>query len=125
MFCHDATRFVLFLPGLRKAQFNELGSKGFRELYTATLAMAGCTHAQLRKAELALGEVRFDTASDRSVQGSLRIAKQDLEAYVSRAPNVLDVDPAAAACWLNKRPARMRDDLVWPDRAMREAVAAL
>jgi hypothetical protein len=40
-------------------------------------------------------------------------------------PNVLDLDPLAASCRLNDRPARVRGKLVWPDRAMREAVAAL
>lgn len=125
MFCHDATRFVLFMPGLRKAQFSELGSKWFRGLYTATLAMAGCTDTQIRKVELALGPVRFDTATDRSVQGSLRVAKQDLETWVYQVSNVLDLDPLAVSCRLNERPATVRGKWIWPDRAMREAVAAL
>jgi len=79
MFCHDATRYVLFLPGLRKANFAELGSQWFRPLYLATLAMFCCPDAQIKKVELALGPMRFDTATDRSVQGSLRVAKLDLE----------------------------------------------
>ena len=33
MFCHDATRFVLFMPGLHKVDFEELGGKWFRPLY--------------------------------------------------------------------------------------------
>ncbi|CAG0926598.1 MAG: hypothetical protein EFKGCFLK_00657 [Rhodocyclaceae bacterium] len=40
MFCHDATRYALFLPGLRKEHCTELGSKWFRQLYLATLAMS-------------------------------------------------------------------------------------
>lgn len=125
MFCHDATRFVLFLPGLRKAKFAELGRKSFRLLYTATLAMIGCPDAQIRKVELALGPVRFDTATDRSVQSSLRVAKQDLEAWLYDVPNVLSMDLVAAACWLNERPATVYGTWLWPDRAMREAVGAL
>ncbi len=70
MFCHDATRYVLFLSGLRKADFAELGSAWFRPLYLATLAMSGCPDTQIKKLELALGPMRFDTATDRSVQGS-------------------------------------------------------
>lgn len=54
LFCHDATRFVLFLPGLNKAQLLDLG-RIFRELYGATLATLGCADKQVRKVELALG----------------------------------------------------------------------
>ena len=125
MFCHDATRYVLFMPGLRKVQFAELGSKWFRLLYTATLAMSGCPDAQIRKVELALGPVRFDTATDRSVQGSLRVAKQDLEAWVYEVSNVLDLDPLVVSCRLNERPTTVYGKALWPDRAMREAVAGL
>lgn len=125
MFCHDSSRYVLFVPGLRKAHFAELGERWFRPLYLATLAGLGCSTAQLRKAELALGPMRFDTAIDRSVQGSLRVAKWDLEAWVYQVTNVMDLDPFAMSCKLNERPATVYGKVVWPDRAMLEAVAAL
>lgn len=125
MFMHDATRFALFMPGWRKEQFAELGSKWFRLLYTATLAMSGCPDAQIRKVELALGPVRFDTATDRSVQGSLRVAKQDLEARLYEVPNVLNLDPLAMSCELSHRPASVHGKWLWPDEAMRALVEAL
>lgn len=125
MFCHDASRYVLFQPGLRKEHFSELGSKLFRPLYLATLALSGCPDGQIKKVELALGPMRFDTATDRSVQGSLRVAKQDLEAWVYQVPNVMDLDPLAMSCRLNERPATVYGKLVWPDRAMLEAVTRL
>jgi len=125
MLCHDATRYVLFLPGLRKADFAELGSKWFRPLYLATLAMSGCPDTQIKKLELALGPMRFDTATDRSVQGSLRVAKQDLEAWLVRVPNVMDLDPLKMSCYLNERPATVYGKCVWPEKAMLEAVARI
>ena len=125
MFMHDDTRYALFLPGLRKEHFAVLGARWFRDLYTATLAVLGCPDRQIRKVELALGPVRYDTATDRSVQGSMRVAKQDLEAWVDDVPNVMVLDPLAAAAWLNDRPARMHGKLVWPGRAMHERVEAL
>lgn len=125
MFCHDATRYVLFLPGLRKADFAELGSAWFRPLYLATLAMSGCPDTQIKKVELALGPMRFDAATDRSVQGSLRVAKQDLEAWLYRVRNVMDLDPLAMSCHLNERPATVYGKCVWPDKAMLETVARL
>ena len=125
MFCHDATRFVLFLPGLRKAQFAELGGKWFRQLFTATLALSGCPDAQIKEVELALGPVRYDTATDRSVQGSLRVARQDLEARLYGVPNVMDLDPLAVSRWLNERPSTIRGKWIWPDKAMLETVGTL
>ncbi|AOU96804.1 hypothetical protein BI364_01200 [Acidihalobacter yilgarnensis] len=125
MFCHDTSRYVLFMAGLRKAHFAELGSPWFRRLYTATLAMSGCSDAQIRRAELALGPARFDTAIDRSVQGSLRIARQDLEAWVYGVPNVMDLDPVALSCRLNERPTTIRGQWLWPRKVMLEAVTAL
>jgi hypothetical protein len=105
MFMHDDTRYALFLPGLRKEHFAVLGARWFWEFYTATLAMLGCPDRQIRKVELALGPVRYDTATDRSVQSSIRVAKQDLEAWVYDVPKVMELDPLAAAAWLNERPA--------------------
>ena len=125
MFCHDATRFVLFMPGWRKAQFAELGSKWFRILYIGALAVAGCTDSQIKKVELALGPLRFDTATDRSVQGSMRVAQQDLIALINRVPDVMDLDPLVVSRHLNDRPATVHGKWARPDSAMREAVARL
>ena len=47
------------------------------------------------------------------------------EAWVDDVPNVMVLDPLAAAAWLNDRPARMHGKLVWPGRAMHERVEAL
>jgi len=125
MFCHDATRYVLFLPGLRKEHFAELGGKWFRPLYVATLAMLGCPDTQIKKMEMALGPMRFDTATDRSVQGSLRVAKLDLEAWLYGVPNVMDLDPLAMSCRLNERPATIYGKRVRPEKAMLEVAARI
>jgi len=125
MFCHDATRYALFLPGLRKEDFAVLGERWFRPLYLATLAVFGCPDAQIKQVELALGPIRYDTATDRSVQGSLRIGKQDLEAWAYSVPNVMELDPLAVSCKLCHRPVTVYGKLLWPEKAMLEAVAAL
>ena len=125
MFCHDLSRYVLFLAGLRKEHFAVLGSKWFRELYTASLEVLGCADKQIRKAELCLGPVRFDTATDRSVQGSMRIAHQDLEAQIMRVPNVMNLDPLEVSARLNHRPARVYGKVLWPEKVMRDLVEGL
>lgn len=125
MFCHDATRYVLFASALRKPDFADLDKRCFRPLFTATLSILGCSDAEVKKAQLALGPLRYDRATDRSVQASLRVAKQDLEAWLWRVPNVMDLDPLAVSCWLNERPATIHGRTVWPEDAMRKAVAEL
>jgi hypothetical protein len=123
MFSHDETRYCLFLVGLRKPHFDELGSKWFRELFTATLAVIGVPDKQIKKVELMLGPVRFDTATDRSVQGSINIARQDLRAWVFQLPNVMDVDPLKVSVRLNERPVTVRGRFIHPDREMQQRVA--
>ena len=124
MFCHDGSRYCLFLAGLRKPLFAELGSKWFRQLFTASLAVIGCSDAQVKRVELMLGPVRYDTATDRSVQGSINIARHDLEALAYELPNVMDLDPLAVAVRLNERPTRVRGKWLWPAKAMLERVTA-
>ena len=123
LFCHDLSRYVLYLPGLRKPHFAEFGNKWFRELYFATLEAMGCRQAKIRRVELGLGPIRYDTATDRSVLGSIRIARQDLDGWLARVPNVLDLDPVAVSCQLNHRPATVHGKTLWPDQVMRELVA--
>lgn len=125
MFCHDATRYTLFASGLRKEHFADLGGSCFRPLFLSTLVALGCSTAQLRKAELALGPLRFDKAVDRSVQGSLRVAKWDVEAWVYQVANVMELDAFALSCKLNERPVTANGKNLWPEDEMREAVGRL
>lgn len=78
--------------------------------------MSGCPDTQLKKVELALGPMRFDTDTDRSVQGSLRVAKQDMEAWLYRVPNVIDLDPLKVSCQINERPATVYGKCVCPGK---------
>jgi hypothetical protein len=59
------------------------------------------------------------------VQGSLRVAKQDLEAWVVQVSNVLELDPLKVSCWLNERPTTVYGKVLWPEQAMRERVTRL
>jgi len=125
MFCHDASRWCLFLPGLRKPHFADLGSKWFRQLYRESLAASGFSEAAVRKAELALGPVRFDRATDRSVTGTINTARSDLANSHFRSMHVLDINPAAVSTFLSRRPVQVRGKHQWPDEVMREVIDAL
>lgn len=124
LFCHDATRYCLFLPGLRAPQLRELG-RWHRELFLASLATAGVQGTVLKKVELAFGAPRFDTATDRSVLGSMTIARWDLEGMLMRVGNVLDIDPVLASRHLNERPAMAGRVLHWLEREMVERVTSI
>lgn len=125
LFCHDTTRYVLFMPGLRAPQFAELGH-WHRDLFLAVLEAQGLAHERIARVGLTLGPLCMDSQSDRSVLGSMRVAAQDLKiGGLDRTTNVMELDPVKTSLWLNHRPCRVYGRLVWPDDAMREIVEAL
>lgn len=125
LFCHDATRFALFMPGVRREHFLDLTSV-FRGLFALTLTAFGCSEARVARALLALGPLRFDTATDRSVLGSMNIVfDHEIVTLVSRVEHVLELDPVAASCDASERPTWIRGKSLWPDKRMRELVEAL
>ncbi len=125
LFCHDDTRFALFLPGVRKPHFADLAT-WFRSLFGATLSAFGCSEARVGRALLTLGPCRFDTATDRSVLSSMNILfDHEVMTLVERAPHVLDHDPVAASCRASRRPTWIHGKPVWPDKRMLELVEGL
>jgi hypothetical protein len=124
MFCHDATRYVLFQAGLRKEQFTALG-KLHKELFLAALTAQGVTEPTLKRVELAMGPAQFDSVTDRSVQSSLNQARFDFDAYLEDCSNVMEVDLLDAAGWLNHRPTQARGVWLHPDKCMLELVESL
>lgn len=126
LFCHDATRYTLFLPGLRKPELAELG-RWFREIFTASLAYMGMEDNQVRRAELALGPVVFDTATDRSVLGSLNRMKFMLDARVCEVEGVMLLNPLSVNRWLCHYPVSVKGvkGFWMADKAMMERIAAL
>lgn len=122
IFCHDETRAALFIAGLRKPQFAALGGEIFRQLFADTLAALECPQAQIQRALLSLGPCEFDTVTDRSVLSSMRVARQDLEAFIWKFPNVLMADPVEASRRLTRRPVSVRGQHFWPQDRLLELV---
>ena len=92
LFCHDETRYTVFLPGLRKPELTELG-RWFKEAFTASLAYMELLDNQIRRAELALGTVQFDTNTNRSVHGSLNQMRFILDGRLEEVPEVMLLNP--------------------------------
>lgn len=124
MFCHDETRYCLFLPRLRAPQFADFG-RWHRDLFLASLATEGVPDAIVARVSLALGAAEFDSATDRSVLASMNIATFDLSAHVAAVTHVLALDPLLASRRLNERPTWANKKLLWPGRAMRERIGQL
>jgi hypothetical protein len=124
MFCHDASRYVLFQAGLRKAQFAALG-KLHKELFLEALSAQGVTEPTLKRVELAMGPAQFDSVTDRSVQSSLNQARFDFDAYLDGCSNIMEVDLLDAARWLNHRPTKARSVWLHPDKCILELVERL
>lgn len=124
LFCHDDTRYCLFLPRLRAPQFAELG-RWHRELFLASLAVEGISDPTIARAGLVLGPPRYDSKTDRSVLGTMNIALADLQAYVEDAAHILAVDPLLVSRRLNNRPVMANGKPLWPGKAMRERVTWL
>jgi hypothetical protein len=124
MFCHDESRYVIFLPGLVKADFADLG-RPHRELFLATLIALGVKDSLTSRVALALGPMHFDCLTDRSVLGSLRVANNDLDGLLDGDTNVMECDPLALSLRLNRRPVTVMGKWSFPDRVMLERIERL
>ena len=87
----------------------------------------GILDSQVRKAELALGPVGFDTCTDRSVLGSLNQMRFMLDGRVCEVENVMLLNPLSVTRWLCHYPVNIpgRKGFWMADEAMLERVAAL
>ena len=123
LFCHDDSRYCLFLPGLIKADFAELG-RLHREFFLTTLVSLGVPEVQLKRLAMLLGPAQFDRNTDRSVLGSLRTADIDLSWLIDDV-HVLDCNPLGVSLKLNQRPTRVMGRWVDPEKAMLERIMQL
>jgi len=129
MFCHDQTRFVLFMAGLKKADFARLDF-WFQDLFANTMLKLGYEPRLMEKTLGLLDPLQFDTRCDRSVQGSMRTVRaMELEGMLMDVPDVLDLPVYSASAHLNHRPVTTKgmkgNECLWPDKAMQEWIEAV
>jgi hypothetical protein len=114
MFCHDATRYILFAAGLKKPDFMELGAV-HRKLFLEALTVQGIPSIQIKKAELALGPAVFDYVTERSVLGAMNIVRFDLAVLLQRVRNVMELKPVEVALFMNRRPTQAGKIWMFPN----------
>ena len=122
LFVHDATRFPVFVPALKKEDFAVLDDR-FIDGFMNTLLKTGADDALMQRAHAALGPLVCDTDCDRSVQGTMNQMSQDIRFSLEyENVSVADITGYRVGAWLADRPCTVkgRKDCIWPDRAMRE-----
>ncbi|MFW2374783.1 MAG: DUF6933 domain-containing protein [Gammaproteobacteria bacterium] len=129
MFCHDATRFVLLVAGLKKQDFSNLEFR-FNDLFANTLLKLDFEHELIHRALSHLDALQFDTVCNRSVQGSMRTVRMaELEALLMDVPDVMQLPIYSTSARLNKRPVTIKgmkkSECLWPYKAMRSFIEKL
>ncbi len=124
LFCHDETRYMLFLPGVTKSHFKELG-RLHRDLFLLSLAALEVPDGRVMRTGLALGPPRFDRATDHSVLGSLNVAATELSIHLEEVGNPLEIDPVKVTLMLNRRPVTARGACLLPEQGMLEKITRL
>ncbi|WP_432817708.1 DUF6933 domain-containing protein [Trichloromonas sp.] len=124
LFCHDETRYMLFLPGVTKSHFKELG-RLHRDLFLLSLAALEVPDGRVMRTGLALGPPRFDRATDRSVLGSLNVAATELSIHLEEVDNPLEIDPVKVTLMLNRRPVTARGACLLPEQGMLKKITRL
>lgn len=122
LFVHDATRFPVFVPALKKADFAELDYR-FEDGFMNTLLKTGADDALMARAHAVLGQLVCDSDCNRSVQGTLNQMGQDVGFYLaSDDESVAEITGYRLGAWLADRPCRAKgvNDCIWPARAMRD-----
>ncbi|MES9850334.1 MAG: hypothetical protein ABW170_00695 [Candidatus Thiodiazotropha sp. L084R] len=125
LFVHDTTRFPVFVPALKKADFAEL-DYWFADGFMNTLLKTGADDALMGRAQAALGPLACDNDCNRSVQGSMNRMAQDLEHKLwVKNGSVMDLAPYRTSVWLAERPCSVKGvkECIWPIEAMHKLLA--
>ena len=104
MFCHDQTRFMTFMAGLKKDDFANL-DYWFNDLFANTMLKLGYEFELIEATMELVDGLHFDTSCNRSVQGTMLSGRQqDIEGMLWQVPNVMDLPIYSTSARLCKRP---------------------
>jgi hypothetical protein len=117
------------MAGLKKSDFGNLTS-WFMDHFANTMLKLGYEHKLIMRATDFVGELCFDAHCNRSVQGTLNIARTcDLEGQLWRVGDVMDLLPYSTSAILCARPVRIKGmrttECLFPDREMKRFLSTL
>jgi hypothetical protein len=122
LFVHDATRFPVFIPALKQADFAEL-DYFFVDSFMNTLLKTGADDDLMHSAHAMLGPLVCDTDCNRSVQGTMNLMAREVGYYFEdHGVSVADITGYRVGAWLADRPCTVKGvkGCIWPQRAMHE-----
>ncbi len=122
LFTHDASRFALFIPCLKKADLAQLNWH-FQDVLMNTLLKLDASQQQLDTAASLLQPLCFDTDCNRSVQGTMNQMKGDVGHMLwFDGASVQELSPYRTSVWLSDRPCMIKTakDCIWPLKKMGE-----
>jgi len=120
LFVHDATRFPVFIPALKKVDLAELDEL-FADSFMNTLLKTGADDELMDRAQAALAPFQCDNDCDRSVQGTMNQMARDLAFSLAHwGVPVREITGYRQGAWLSDRPCmvKARKDAIWPQREM-------
>ena len=103
LFTHDETLYSVFVPGLRKPEFERLDKVFGQRLFKALLWDA-FSQAQIERMLEACRVIRFTRSSNRSVLGSMNDMRFQIGAYLEHDGGLTSVDLAQLHHELNRTP---------------------
>ena len=122
LFVHNATRFPVLIPALKKADFSYL-ELHFADGFMNTLLKCGAGEQVLNRAEMALAPFCCDSICSRSVQGTMNQMTQMLDATLEyKRISIMDLGPYSTSAWLAETPCNVKGvkGPLWPNKNMLE-----
>jgi len=103
LFTHDTTLYSVFVPGLTKPDFAQLGEVFGQRLFKA-LVWEEFPQKQIEKMLDACRTIRFARSNNRSVLGSMNDLRFQTEVYVAHDGGLVNADLADIHHRLNRTP---------------------
>ena len=103
LFTHDATLYSVFVPGLKKPEFERLGEVFGQRLFKALL-WDEFPQEQIERMLDACRTIRFARSNNRSVLGSMNDLRFQIEVHVAHDGGLASVDLADLHHRLNRVP---------------------
>jgi len=119
---HDATRFPVFIPCLKKPDFAQLDYQ-FANAYMNTILKAGFSEKLMETADQYLAPICCDADTNRSVLGTMNQMKSAIENMLwYDHVSVSEITGYRVGAWLADTPCTVKGqkNVVWPQQAMQE-----
>lgn len=121
---HDATRFPLFIPNIKKSELGNLDYH-FNDALMNTLLKLGADNVLMDKAHSMIHRLYFDFDTNRSVQGSMNQMIQELRWHLADI-EVRDLLGYSINVYFSDRPCSIKGykDMIFPQRAMMDLLVS-